>query len=78
MSIASLQQFLGNRVSALRHKAKLTQAELCVRVGITQVGLSLIENGRSWPKAETLAKLASALGVTPAELFRNISEKSPK
>ena len=46
----------------------LTQAELAKLANISQASLSAIVNGGSKPKAETLASLASALGVSVAEL----------
>lgn len=74
----TLQQALGVRIAILRQEAELTQVELAERVGVSQVGISLIERGESWPKPETLAKLATALGVTTAELFQNNSGKKTK
>lgn len=68
--MSNLQQSLANRIVALRHQLDLTQVQLAKKTGISQVGISLIESGNSWPRPETLAKLAAALGVTPAELFR--------
>jgi len=74
----NLQQAFANRVVFLRDKAGLTQVELAERMGLTQSAISKIESGQNWLRPEMLAKLADALGVTPAKLFQNNSEKPPK
>lgn len=47
----------------------MTQEELAKKTGITNVEISKIENGKSWPKKETLEKLIRALETKPFQLF---------
>lgn len=54
---------LGKRLRALRLEAGLTQAELARRTGIHRPNIARVEAGRHTPSLETLARLASAIGV---------------
>jgi transcriptional regulator with XRE-family HTH domain len=57
-------------VRELRERAKLTQAELAKRAGITEAYVSMIEGGvRKNPSLPTLKKLAKALSVPVTELL---------
>lgn len=56
-------QRLGARIRALRLAAGLTQAELARRTGIHRPNIARVEAGRHTPSLETLARLASAIGV---------------
>jgi len=50
---------VGKRIAYYRNKYKLTQDELAEKTGLTQKGLSLIENGDTFPRSETLMVLSS-------------------
>lgn len=67
----SLERYLGNTIRELRQKHGLTIADIAERVGISRGMLSKIENAQTATSLETLAKLASALGVSLSKLFRN-------
>lgn len=67
----SLERYLGNTIRELRQKHGLTIAEIAEKVGISRGMLSKIENAQTATSLETLAKLASVLGVSLATLFRN-------
>jgi DNA-binding XRE family transcriptional regulator len=54
---------LGARLRELRVAAGLTQAELARRTGIHRPNIARVEAGRHTPSLETLARLASAIGV---------------
>jgi DNA-binding XRE family transcriptional regulator len=54
---------LGARLRELRVQAGLTQAELARRTGIHRPNIARVEAGRHTPSLETLARLASAIGV---------------
>lgn len=69
---ASRPQFEFQRTLILaRQAAGLTQQELADRIGTTQSAISRLEFGDSWPRVDTLLKLARELDVTfeitPAE-----------
>jgi DNA-binding XRE family transcriptional regulator len=54
---------LGKRIRELRLAAGLTQAELARRTGIHRPNIARVEAGRHTPSLETLARLATAIGV---------------
>lgn len=54
---------LGARIRELRHEAGLTQAELARRTGIHRPNIARVEAGRHTPSLETIARLATAIGV---------------
>lgn len=67
----SLERYLGNTIRELRQQHGLTIAEVAEQVGLSRGMLSKIENAQTSTSLEALAKLASALGVSLATLFRN-------
>ncbi|WP_312414236.1 helix-turn-helix transcriptional regulator [Comamonas sp.] len=50
-------------LSAFRKTAKLTQADVAVRMGVTQQTISAMERNANAVSAERLMKLLSVLGV---------------
>ena len=54
----------------------MTQEELAARCGISASFASLLERGGRAPSAETLLQVATALGVTLAELFQSEAEEA--
>lgn len=67
----ALERYLGNTIRELRQRHGLTIAEVADQVGISRGMLSKIENAQTATSLETLAKLASAFGVSLSTLFRN-------
>jgi transcriptional regulator with XRE-family HTH domain len=67
----ALERYIGNTIRELRQKHGLTIADVAEQVGISRGMLSKIENAQTATSLETLAKIASALGVSLATLFRN-------
>ncbi|WP_241392787.1 helix-turn-helix transcriptional regulator [Pseudomonas chlororaphis] len=57
-----------NRLISLRGEKNLTQQQLADAVGITPSQISRYESGQAKPRRTILFKLATALGVTVAEL----------
>ena len=45
-----LCKILGANIRCYRIKLKMTQEELAEKAGITSVGISKIETGKTWPK----------------------------
>lgn len=66
-----LARYLGSTIRELRQKHGLTIAEVADQTNISRGMLSKIENAQTATSLETLAKLASALGVSLSTLFRN-------
>jgi DNA-binding XRE family transcriptional regulator len=60
---------VGRRVRDLRIKAGITQAELARRTGIHRPNIARVEAGRHTPSLETVARLAEALGTSPARIL---------
>ncbi|MDX2098894.1 MAG: XRE family transcriptional regulator [Leptolyngbyaceae cyanobacterium bins.59] len=68
---ATLERYLGTTIRELRQQHGLTIADVADRVGISRGMLSKIENAQTATSLETLAKIASALGISLSTLFRN-------
>lgn len=66
-----LERYLGNTVRELRTQHGLTIADVAERAGISRGMLSKIENAQTATSLETLSRLAHALGVSMATLFRH-------
>jgi len=60
---------IGPYIRAARLRAHLSQEELAARAGINRTYLSQLENGRSSPTLEVLAKIALALGMETGSLI---------
>jgi transcriptional regulator with XRE-family HTH domain len=59
---------IGATISQMREKHRWTQGELAQRVGLGQPTISRIEHGVTSPDAHQMRALATAFGMTPAEL----------
>ena len=66
-----LDRFLGNAIRDLRLKDNLTIAEVAAQAGVSRGMVSKIENGQVSTSLEMLSKIAQALGVSLAHLFRH-------
>lgn len=61
---------IGDNIKKLRIKQKISAKQLSELTGLTQAYLSMLENNkRKNPSAETLQKIADALGVSVNEFF---------
>ena len=72
----SLDRFIGNVIRELRLNDNLTIAEVAAQAGISRGMVSKIENGQVSTSLETLSKIAQALGVSLAHLFRHYNMPS--
>ncbi len=72
----SLDRYLGNVIRELRLKDNLTIAEVAAQAGISRGMVSKIENGQVSTSLETLSKIAQAMGVSLAHLFRHYNMPS--
>jgi transcriptional regulator with XRE-family HTH domain len=66
----TLDDYLGKMIHELRRHDHLTIADVAAQAGISRGMLSKIENGQVSTSLETLSKIAAALGVSLAHLFR--------
>ncbi|MER6421925.1 helix-turn-helix transcriptional regulator [Streptomyces sp. NPDC001137] len=65
---------IGRRVRVARVKAKLTQELLARKAGLTRGSITNMESGAQAPPPYRLVRLASALGVKPADLLPTLQE----
>ena len=66
---------LAQRIKSLRIDQRLTLEEVASRTGLTRSWLSKVENFRVTPSLPALAEIASALGVTTAQLVEGLDAK---
>ena len=71
----SLEHHLGNTIRDIRLKHGLTIADVAGLAGISRGMLSKIENAQTATSLDTLSRLAQALGVSLATLFRSYDVK---
>jgi len=62
----------GQNVLAARRHAGFSQEELGALAGLHRTEIGFVEGGRRLPRADTLVKLASALGVEAGELLAGV------
>lgn len=67
----SLERHLGNAIRELRQKNNLTIGDVAQQAGISPGMLSKIENGQAATSLDSLQRIAAAVGVQMAELFRS-------
>lgn len=72
----SLERYLGNTIRDIRQNHGLTIADVATLAGISRGMLSKIENAQTATSLETLSRLAHALGVSLATLFRSYDVRS--
>jgi transcriptional regulator with XRE-family HTH domain len=71
----SFIQRFGQRVRALRLDRRLSQEALADAARLHRTHISLIERGQRSVRLETVAALAVALGVQPADLMPRLESK---
>jgi transcriptional regulator with XRE-family HTH domain len=72
----SLERYLGNTIREIRLNHGLTIADVASLAGISRGMLSKIENAQTATSLEALSRLAQALGVSLATLFRSYDVRS--
>ena len=73
------KKFIAEIIQDSRRKAKLTQAELSEKIGISEKHLSKIETGRYYPALDTFIKILDTLNLTLADFkLQHIYESYPK
>ena len=69
MNIEEFRLNLGNNLKRLRKRCGLTQGALAEILGLETHNLNRIENGKSFPRAETLVNIINYFKIQPYELF---------
>ena len=73
-----LPKILGRNVRRLREALDASQEEIAFRAGLNRAYLSDVERGERNPTVRVAGRIAKALGVEPAELFRAIESSKKK
>lgn len=68
----NLDRFLGLAIKHERLRQNLTIAEIGERTGLSRGALSKIENGQASMSLDSLSRIAGALGVSMASLFKHL------
>ncbi|MCV0426949.1 MAG: XRE family transcriptional regulator [Roseibium sp.] len=76
--MSNVEQHLARRLIELRRAKNWPLEDLAEKTGISRATLSRIERGDTSPTALVLGKLASAFGVSMAELFGAVSESAER
>jgi transcriptional regulator with XRE-family HTH domain len=63
-------------IAALREALGLSQSALAAKLRVDETAVSHWEHGRSAPRGSRLERVASALGVTVPDLFRDAEESA--
>jgi ribosome-binding protein aMBF1 (putative translation factor) len=70
---AELRAMLGQNIRRLRRELGWSQARLAAEAALGTTMIGKLEAGRANPRVVTLAALANALGVLPADLLAGSS-----
>lgn len=68
----TLEERLGKAIMARRRQQFISQEDFAQRAGITRSYMSHIENGKRVVSVAIIEKIAKTLGITLAELFRDL------
>jgi transcriptional regulator with XRE-family HTH domain len=68
-----MKELIAENIRVCRERANLSQEEVGVRASLHRTEISQLERGVRLPRADTLVKLAGALGVTPNVLLEGIT-----
>ncbi len=71
-------QQVGANIRELRRRVHLSQAELAQRLGMRQGPVCNLEQGRNFPSAQVLLRLATILNVTTDQILRPVRYASPE
>ena len=70
-----LRAAFGRRIRELRHAQELSQEALAERARLHWTYVSAVERGLRTPGLDVIGRLATALAVSPSELFAPLTGK---
>jgi transcriptional regulator with XRE-family HTH domain len=74
----ALVRAMGRQIAAERVAAKMSQATLAERVGITQKSLGRYERGERDIQLKTIGRIADALGLPPSQIMLAAEERAER
>jgi len=74
LSGMDLREVFAANLRRLRHHKGISQENLAYEAGINRTYLSKLEKAASYPGLEIIGKLATVLGVEPAEFLKPIGK----
>ena len=69
---------LGTRIRKAREQARISQAELARRIGISKTAMNAIEGGATDPRASRIVAIAQVLGVSTDTLLLGTGKRQHK
>lgn len=72
------KKFIGNVIRNARKQAKLSQAELSEKLGMSEKNLGNIENGRQYPQVNNFLKIIEVLDLELGNFGVKISKNIPE
>jgi len=78
MFIYEDKKFLGQKIKQLRNQAKMSQAELSEKIGMTEKNLSNIERGLQIPALNSFLRLIDILNIPLSEFGIEIKSEENK
>ncbi len=70
------KKFIGNVIRNARKQAKLSQAELSEKLGMTEKNLGNIENGRQYPQVNNFLRIIEVLNLSLNDFGVNLTENN--
>ncbi|MCL2254441.1 MAG: helix-turn-helix domain-containing protein [Lachnospiraceae bacterium] len=74
--MTTIRELLAENLKKYRHAVGLSQAKLAEKVSTSTYYIGMLEIRRKFPSPEMMERIASALGIDPAELF--LRETTPE
>lgn len=69
------KKFIGTVIRTARKQAKMNQAELSEKLGMSEKNISNIENGRQYPQVNNFLRIIEVLNLTLEDFGVNRSEQ---
>lgn len=70
------KKFIGNVIRNARKQAKLNQAELSEKLGMSEKNLGNIENGRQYPQVNNFLRIIEVLNLSLEDFGVKLNRKS--
>ena len=67
--MTNIRELLGSNIRAYRKNSGISQEKLAEMADMATNYLGLIENGKKFPSADIIERIAAALGKDPSALF---------